>query len=438
VLAAAALVAILSLSCDDDVGGPAKEPPEGPSHATWRVNADGSGDVPTIQAAIDTAAVGDTVLVGPGRYTDANPTPGGFPANVYLYKNVILTAAGPADSVILDGSANGLVVYATGVDQSAVVRGFRITTEFPGYVCAPVAPAAEAPAVAAGIGVWCQGAGVTIRENHIIDHAIGVWLIDSNAHLQLNTIERCMTGVKSSGVDASDGGANEVFANTMDDCGAHITGDGTRLSIVGNDISAGCAGVDGIDSELEIRENHFADLSGFAVHMTGSYGTVEANVISASGGGIYSTAGDMNFPTDISGNLLAGLGQGVALDNNADADIELFSNTFVEISDSYAVRCDMNSSPEIYSNLIANCFGGVACVRGSAPAFSCNNVFNAETRLYGGDCSDQTGVNGNISADPMFCAPASYELDPDSPCAPGNHPDGVACGLIGARPVCAP
>jgi hypothetical protein len=146
----------------------------------------------------------------------------------------------------------------------------------------------------------------------------------------------------------------------------------------------------------------------------------------------------MNFPTDISGNLLAGLGQGVALDNNADADIELFSNTFVEISDSYAVRCDMNSSPEIYSNLIANCFGGIACVRGSAPAFSCNNVFNAETRLYGGDCSDQTGVNGNISADPMFCAPASYELDPDSPCAPGNHPDGVACGLIGARPVCVP
>jgi hypothetical protein len=38
--------------------------------ATWRVEKDGSGDFSTIQAAIDAAAEGDTVIVGPGRYTE--------------------------------------------------------------------------------------------------------------------------------------------------------------------------------------------------------------------------------------------------------------------------------------------------------------------------------------------------------------------------------
>jgi hypothetical protein len=55
-----------------------------------------------------------------------------------------------------------------------------------------------------------------------------------------------------------------------------------------------------------------------------------------------------------------------------------------------------------------------------------------------GDALCGTDAGGNFSADPEFCSedPASslnVWLQQDSPCAPGNHPAGASCGLIGAR-----
>ena len=48
--------------------------------------------------------------------------------------------------------------------------------------------------------------------------------------------------------------------------------------------------------------------------------------------------------------------------------------------------------------------------------------------------ADQYGIRGNISADPLFCAPGEddFRLQEGSPCAPDYNPD---CGLIGAWPV---
>ncbi len=57
-----------------------------------------------------------------------------------------------------------------------------------------------------------------------------------------------------------------------------------------------------------------------------------------------------------------------------------------------------------------------------------------------GDAICGTDGGGNFSADPEFCATdpvtsLSVFLQQDSPCAPGNHPQGAACGLIGAALV---
>ena len=40
------------------------------SATTWHVEKDGSGDYAVIQDAIDAAAAGDTIRIGPGRFED--------------------------------------------------------------------------------------------------------------------------------------------------------------------------------------------------------------------------------------------------------------------------------------------------------------------------------------------------------------------------------
>jgi hypothetical protein len=78
---------------------------------------------------------------------------------------------------------------------------------------------------------------------------------------------------------------------------------------------------------------------------------------------------------------------------------------------------------------------GAACHAPTA-VFSCNDLFGNS----GGNAVCGTDAGGNFSADPQFCAtdPATslnVTLQSDSPCAPGNHPNGFPCGLIGSGPV---
>jgi len=78
---------------------------------------------------------------------------------------------------------------------------------------------------------------------------------------------------------------------------------------------------------------------------------------------------------------------------------------------------------------------GITVLSASDPTID-NNIFDAYARYTG--CSDQTDLNGNFTSDPQYCGiddSGNYYLQADSPCAPGNHPDGYDCGLIGAYQV---
>ncbi len=67
---------------------------------------------------------------------------------------------------------------------------------------------------------------------------------------------------------------------------------------------------------------------------------------------------------------------------------------------------------------------------------TCNDFFDQSNSPTSG-LPDPTGSEGNLSADPLFCADNGVDLalESESPCAPGNHPDGMDCGVIGGLEI---
>jgi pectin methylesterase-like acyl-CoA thioesterase len=70
----------------------------------WRVERDGSSDFTSIQPAIEAAAEGDTILIGPGRYDEffEVQTPGWTePVVVWVNKdNLTIIGADPEQTII--------------------------------------------------------------------------------------------------------------------------------------------------------------------------------------------------------------------------------------------------------------------------------------------------------------------------------------------------
>ena len=99
------------------------------------------------------------------------------------------------------------------------------------------------------------------------------------------------------------------------------------------------------------------------------------------------------------------------------------------------VKAYRHSSPTLKNCIVAFGSGGeaVCCKLSSSVKLSCCDVYGNQ----GGDWADciaaQSGVDGNMCADPLFCEDLNpdepYALHGSSPCAPAYNPE---CGLIGA------
>ncbi len=121
--------------------------------------------VPTIQAGIDSAAVGDTVLVAPGTYTgDGNRDID------FLGKNIVVRSSAGAGVTTIDvesgvGNPHRGFYIARGEGPAAVLDGFTIVRGYMGTRPGVVA-AAGLPRTAhdlSGGGIKCQDASPTLR-----------------------------------------------------------------------------------------------------------------------------------------------------------------------------------------------------------------------------------------------------------------------------------
>jgi parallel beta-helix repeat protein len=123
---------------------------------TWYVTLDdGSGDAVTIQAGIDSASAGDTVMVHPGTYVE----------NIdFLGKTIVVTSEYGPDSTVIDGNQAGSVVtFSSGETVNSVLEGFTITNGSGTYF--------DSYWEYGGGGIFCSGSAPTIQYNVITGNA---------------------------------------------------------------------------------------------------------------------------------------------------------------------------------------------------------------------------------------------------------------------------
>src|SRR6476659_4025091 len=140
--------------------------PATPRHAVLAVPA----KYPSIQAAIDSASPGDTVLVAPGRYYE----------NIrYKGKGIVVASqfarsrdVADIDRTIIDGSRpaqpdTGTVVrFVNQEDSTAVLEGFTVT----GGTGTIWLAAKDIKYFREGGGILCELGSPTIRDNHIVNN----------------------------------------------------------------------------------------------------------------------------------------------------------------------------------------------------------------------------------------------------------------------------
>jgi uncharacterized repeat protein (TIGR01451 family) len=440
---------------------------------TWYVIQDGSGDATAIQAGIDLAAVGDTVLVAAGTYTGA-----GNKGLDFGGKDIVLRSEeGPEVTVIdCEGSGRGLYFHS-GESPSAVVEGFTVTNgrvedSGGGIYCEDSSPTlntctflgnsitdGEVYLFGYGAGVYCKNSSPTLTGCAFSGNSIASTYQDMQGYgggmycrNSCPTLTNCIfsdnsiTGAYEREIIAYGGGmCCDNSPPTLTGCtfsGNSISADtGTLRETDGGGIACSngsCATIIG----CTFTQNSAPDVGGGVFVDNGCSSTISnctfAGNSSFHGGGMYvwsynASAALTNCTfTQNSG----GWGGGIYC---VGPSVVLTNCTFLANSAGRgAGMWCYQSSPILQNTIIAfSTHGEAVYCWGSecSPVLDCCNLYGNPGGDWLGCIAGQNGVNGNISADPLFCDAENGDcrLKEGSPCTPDNSPAG--CGLVGAFPV---
>jgi hypothetical protein len=341
-------------------------------------------DQPTIQSAINVADIGDTVLVAPGIYVE----------NINFRGKAITvrSESRPQDTIIDGGNANSVVSFTSGERRDSVLNGFTLQNGI------------RLQGLTEGGGIMVVGSSPTItnnviRNNHSCGGA-GIGIASGSPLIQLNTItgnvnNLCVGGV---GVGISVRGASsaEILDNVISDNASSFSSNGGGIFL----FSTGTPIVKG----NIIKGNNVLGGQGGGIHMVNdSDALIVQNLITGNqaneGGGIFwaGASGSILVNNTIADNNATSFGSGIFAEGS-DAQTKLTNNIIVAKPGQAALHC-----------------GGVSGQNQAIIRF--NNIFSAGGMAYGGTCSDRTGTDGNISADPRFTNPTQgdYHLQQGSP-----------------------
>jgi len=385
-------------------------------------------DQPTIQAGIDAAVEGDTVLVADGTWDG----PGNREID-FLGKAIIVSSEnGPSACKIISNFDTRVVHFRSGEDARSVLEGFHIEGRNGG-------------------AIHCEnGSSPTIQNNLLFacsaDYGAGIRISGSSPRIIGNRIESCSVGEHGGGIHC-DGGSPVIAGNILVENDAVWKGGGivclgefapviTGNLIVDNVCVFGPGGgiVVGDRSKAAISRNtirgnsaggdHNGGGGGIAVHFASpviAWNTIEANFTHVSGGAI---------AINCYGNEIPVITNCLIINNSANqwgGGVYCRSIPILSIS---------------HTTLVGNICGDGAGIylKMGTPASVTNSIIREnDIVLYTGATIDISYSNvqfgwegiGNIDADPLFVAGehGGYYLsqvdagDPaDSPCLDAGDP----------------
>jgi parallel beta-helix repeat protein len=348
-------------------------------------------DKPTIQAGIDFAVAGDIVQVSAGTYNERIDFKG--------KAITVRSAAGPATTII-DGQQLGPVVhFHTGEGQGTILRGFTIRngkafSNTPTQDGGGVRIAVASPRIINNV----------ISNNFACSGGAGISVFQGSPLISGNTI----SGNSQSGCSGGSGGGIAV-----------VGGSSSTTQITNN----------------TIQGNSFTFGGGISLNACGSP-TISGNTISgntaSSGGGGLDIVNQINLTLTqnrITGNS-APSGGGISW-VVVTAGSQLLNNAIADNSSAQGSGVKINGGTNLVTfvnNVVVASTGQTAilCSGSSSTTFRNNDVYAPSGTTYGGTCVSQTGVNGNISANPLLAA-GTYYLQAGSPCI--DKGDGMAAGI---------
>jgi parallel beta-helix repeat protein len=359
--------------------------------ATIHVPADSA----TIQAAIERARAGDTVLVDAGTYHERLD---------FLGKAITVTSRLGAEQTIIDADGLGPVVrFHTGETRASILGGFTLqngnalkptTGNGGGVQISYASPTVQDSIITGNAG--CSGNGIAaefssalIKNNHIVGNVGG-----------------CTGDAMGGGIYIGGAGGAEISGNLIEK--NRKTGEGGGIAMLG------AGGPLIVRNVIRGNKSHY---DGGGISLGGdSYPTVADNVIYGNdapvGGGIGLFVGG----TTTSGGVW--LNNTVA-DNVSNAGSELYAAGF--------------ASQAILTNNIfftSNGASTVLCDRGfgaQSPVFVHNDFVNTSGAIGDGDgaCPDPLASGDNLSLDPRFAkgkAEKAYRLSAGSPLIDAGTP----------------
>jgi hypothetical protein len=379
---------------------------------TKLVQPDGTGDYPTIQAAINAAADGWTILLADGTFTGSGNRDIDFLGKAIT----VCSQSGNAAACIIDcqGSQSdqhrGFYFHSGEGEQSmlggiTIKNGYRAADTWPGCCGGGILCAGASPTIAACVlreNTASSGGGLHCNSSNVVVTDCEFW--DNTA-----------MGAGFGGALCAEGGSPQltycIFSGNSAICGGALRTSDPYLTV------AHCTFIENSAPEASVAwfegwaaptltDCEFTGNAGWVVLMCRCYYAV-----------VLTDCAFAHNPGD------------------AWAIYGSASLTACTLADN-AGGISVNGTCTIENTIIAASRSGAAvqCASGSSATLTCSDVYGNAGGDWVGCIAGQNGVNGNISADPLFCDPdaGDYHIFNTSPCAPGQQP---TCGLIGALDV---